>query len=280
MIEEIYPEFHKIWNKLSSRRRNSDVKNAIDSWYNELSIPKEMKETATKLVVELINQFYDNKVNDRIPNVLQDIIMNFVKKIITTSVSIVSSSQSEAPVVEQHSNNEYTKFIVLIGFIGAGLGLILYFLYKKQSQQQSTALTPSAIAPKQVLPRELKKNLVIVINYKKNSELIKKLKNIGITSKEQGESLYLATQFLWLGSELKYDLSGFEQCFNQAETIESSEYDVVLVHIKLTESESGFEPDAINRLPAFKRLHEITKSIRVSERLSSKAYNNSELYKN
>jgi hypothetical protein len=102
--------------------------------------------------------------------------------------------------------------------------------------------------------------------------------------RNEGEALYRATQALWIGSEADFFKSELTNRFSDAheeQEREKFEYDVHFVKIELHNPEPGFYQDAsqIDRLDAFRRLSENSGKVEVSPRLSSKAYENTGVYR-
>ena len=277
-----FDEFREIWDELSKDSRNCDIKNAISAWCYKLNLQQEQD-----LINANIFDFLDNKisVNNSFFNVYKKVLLLTHRELIgiefiTERTENIFDRLTEDSLKKISSNSRkemesktMTKEILLIAFVLVGVGLVLFYI--SQLQNRSSLSLPSS--------REaISKNaiLILIINAQKSETLLNDLNdNKKITSQEYGEQLYRATTFLWAGSESDFEQSDLREWFNRSEVSNLSEYDIKLVKIELRESDSGFNKDTINRLPAFRRLHKISGNVEVSKRLPSKAYENSNLYK-
>jgi hypothetical protein len=133
------------------------------------------------------------------------------------------------------------------------------------------------------LPKPINDNkiLVLVINAQQEEILNSLSSNLKVTA-DDCENLYRATKYLWMGTQAEFSQSELKEWFDspcEVQESEQSEYDVKLVQIDLEKSHPGFEQQAINRLPAFRELPDNSRFLKISPRLSSKAYENPQLYR-
>ena len=180
------------------------------------------------------------------------------------------------------------KFYLLLAFVIVSVGYTLFIVsgkFKKQNFQdrRSQLSLPNA---SHSWPAQLSEHnflLILVVNAK-HENIIHTLKNNnGIITLEVANQLYHATQELWLGSEQQYLNLPIETFFkNQSnqETSSPSEYDVFFIKIRLIQKDSGFEDrvSQLSRADGFTRLPKIAQKVEVSNRLSSKSYENIGVY--
>lgn len=179
-------------------------------------------------------------------------------------------------------NIDDLRFIILIAFVVTGVGYALYLLNQQSTEEE--ARTRNCKSPPDRLPHSYQEreswNLVLVINAGREN-ILQPLKTNGRITNEVSESLYRATQALWMGAQS--DFSQFSRWFSGDRAVpeaNQSEYDVYLVQIELDSPNPGFKPNAnqIDRHDAFRSLHKNSGRAIVSPRISSKAYENASFY--
>jgi hypothetical protein len=177
------------------------------------------------------------------------------------------------------------KFVILIALVLTGVGYVLYLL-RQQSEKEEHSFrntqSVSTLSPHQDKAYQ-RWTLVLLLNVGQE-EVIEFLRTNNRVMPSEGETLYRATQALWMGSEsdfLKSELTSRFSDTGEEQEREKSEYDVHFVKIELHELDLGFYQNAsqIDRLDAFRRLPENSGKAEVSSRLPSKAYENTGVYR-
>lgn len=185
-----------------------------------------------------------------------------------------------------YRTNFRAKFYLLYAFLISAVGYAVFILEKSnQEESQSTQkYAESSISGdfSYALAKTSKIFLILVVNAK-HEEMIKLLAAKDTIPSNLVEDLYQATQELWIGEEASFVKSPmklfFEKEIGKKPTLQS-EYDVYFVKIELPEKDSGFEDNVsqLSRLDSFMRLPKITKHIEISNRFSSKTYQDIGVY--
>lgn len=174
------------------------------------------------------------------------------------------------------------QLIVLIAFALTGIGLLLFRLNQKNQRindEQNIQYNVSQPYAKDY--HKEKFILTLVINAERDRDLINSLQNSTSLELEDSRKLYDATKYLWMDSENKFKRSAINQEFTNNYLVDiSSEYDVYFVKIELDKFDPRFEPEInqMDRRDAFRNLANQSPKVTVSQRLSSKAYENTEFY--
>ncbi|MBE9191646.1 hypothetical protein IQ230_15075 [Gloeocapsopsis crepidinum LEGE 06123] len=178
-------------------------------------------------------------------------------------------------------NSGNMVFIALITFAVTAVG---YLLYKSNQPEQKNNFTETtkndnnnySNPPIQKIDQHF---LVLAVDAKKAS-LIQSLKNKEYISLRDGEEIYDATQYLWLGSESTFNQKKSNMKKYRVLSGEESEYDIYLLYLKLSQSDEGFEPNLnqLARYDAFRKLADLTIDFEISPRLQMEACTNFELY--
>lgn len=176
------------------------------------------------------------------------------------------------------------KFYLLFAFVIVSVGYVL-FLLSKRYEEQSYQARGNQLAPFNVSHPEFAQPikhdflLILVVNVK-HEGIINTLRSTGSITPDMTDQLYHATQELWFGSEKQYLNSPVQSSFKSKEAFAPSEYDVYFVKIKLSQKDSGFEEKAsqLSRVGGFRQLPRIAQEVEVSNRLSSKSYENIGVY--
>ena len=290
--------FDNVKNKLG-QNPNENLKNIVNLWLEEIDLKKIGCEKSS------IYSYYQEWLSDNYVDVgknknkVKEIALKIYKKLLIITDKEINLLQGINPLqgiteqllfkkIEQNTfkkvmNNLVTDLmknlkdediknsVVLIGFVVTAIAISLYL--------ESTKSSRSASPPKKLNPKREAKLLLLVINADKFESIISKLENTKKINENDGKTLYQATKYLWMGNENDFIKLNFQQSFEESEVTEKWEYDVKLVQIKLKNFDSGFELNSTNRLPAFLKLHEIAEEVKISKRLSSKAYDNPNLYR-
>lgn len=183
--------------------------------------------------------------------------------------------------IKETKNNMSNKMLLLIAFVLTGVGLLLFLLNKKEKTNNSREYKERSNTYLPYQPLQEKYVLALLINGDRNQKLIQSLKNSSYLKPEDSRQLYNATQALWIGSKTEFERSKIKSEFNNSDLLTTkSEYDVYFVSIELNEIDPGFKQNAnqMDRIDAFKELANKGDKITVSERLLSKAYENTEFY--
>jgi preprotein translocase subunit SecG len=279
-------KFNFILNKLADDERNSDLDEAIISWCMELSLEKDFPKISQEII--------ENK-NLWIKHItVFDITLQLYRKLlVVTDKKIMGGFGNSFDRLKNISKKDFyhnvketriemnTKSIIFIAFIFTGIGFLLYWLNKKNSDKNLQAnIRSNTHYNHQTLIKE-KCILALLIKSDRYQELIDSLEKDNFWQTEEISKLYGATQGLWIGSKSKFDNSQIKQELINCNPVNStSEYDVHFVTIELDSNDSRFHPDVnqMDRRDAFIELGKRSPQITVSPRLSCKAYENTEFY--
>ena len=123
------------------------------------------------------------------------------------------------------------------------------------------------------------RDVVLVLNADKNANIIEKLRTSGLSGLSKDE-LYSATQSLYEDTQSNVDAK-FSHLFSGARPPDNNEYDVHLVRLRgVSPSLRGLNRGAnqMDRLDAFRKIHENRVKVDVSPRVDSYAYAADHIY--
>lgn len=284
ILEELSKE---VWSEVprtqEGRALARDVLScAVKSWCYRLNLPDD-----PDLVACYINKWHQSEISEVTDDIWQKWKPQKEHSLwgIQTPVNQFREYILRKVINRMNPNMGDIKFILLIALVVTGVGYTLYRL--SQQSERATSSIKSSRSGSTLPPHQEKAfqgwNLVLVLNVGQE-EVLESLRTNNRVMPHEGDALYRATQALWMGSEadfLKSELTSRFSNIPEEQQREKSEYDVYFVKIELHELESGFSQNAsqIDRLDAFRKLHENSGKVEVSPRLPSKAYENTGVYR-
>lgn len=255
---------------------------AVKSWCYRLNLPDDHD-----VVARYINNWHESEIAEITGDIWQEWKPPQKNTFWDIQPSLSQFKEYIFTKIINRMNQNITdvKFILIIALLVTGVGYALYRL--SQQSDRATSSIKSSRSVSTLPPHQDKAHqqwaLVVVLNVGQE-EVLESLRTNRQVMQNEGEALYRATQALWIGSEADFFKSELKNRFSDAreeQEREKSEYDVHFVKIELHKPELGFSQNAsqIDRLDAFRRLSENSAKVEVSPRLSSKAYENTGVYR-
>ncbi len=172
------------------------------------------------------------------------------------------------------------EFILVIAFVLTGIGSLLYLLRPQSSQKKIFRAIEPGQQPR--LPADRNDYVLVLVISAENEDIIYSLNKNRRVMSDEGERLYRATQALWMGSKTELPSRLRDSFYSKTlvQKVEQSEYDVYFVQIEIYKCDIGFTPNAnqLDRIDAFRSLHKNSGEVKVSPRLPSRAYENTDVY--
>ncbi|MBD2415750.1 hypothetical protein FACHB389_25970 [Nostoc calcicola FACHB-389] len=316
----IFQFFTQNLDELARHRKNLDIYEAIRAWCLVIPFTSNEKEV-TQEIIGYVEQWIDEAKKRNKKNGLIWIINRFlvieknimikvdisVKELVERLDIVKGNGKSYLQQSERYQDEktvyyyqkEYmmeVKIVLLVAFALAGAGLLLYLLKqgqndrpKQKSELDQNENLPSTPAEDNSAAVQGKHILILVIDARKETVLQSLRENKKIV---QGESqaLYDATKALLTVKKSHFDqsteLTELKKWFSKDRAVpeaESSEYDIYLVKIELSQDVPGFgiNVNAVERYNAFRNLPELVSGeVEISPRLPSAAYKNIGVYNN
>lgn len=270
-LDEIYNEVWQLVTQTNNNRLEYILFSAVKSWCRKL----QLSDDAT---------IYISNTSENLQDFTNDIWSRWKAEtgFLTKEDSDFKKSINNYVGKKMKQNINDMKFLLLFGFLITAVGYAFYLLNQQSTQKEdSLKQRQSSLVP---LPHssQAKESLVLVLVINAGREdILQTLKTNSRITTNQSDSLYRATQALWIGSKGDFN-SEFESWFysKHAASDVESEYDVYFVQIELHQDDSGFKRDVsqLDRIDAFHRLPDNSGKVEVSDRLPSKAYENKLLY--
>ena len=191
--------------------------------------------------------------------------------------------------INRDSKNMNIKFILVLAFVATSVGYFLYLLNQQEKEKKEKGITKNVSSSytdqSPPIQQKVPQFLFLVINARK-AEIVETLKKQERIEQNDCETIYRATESLWLGSQNQNKINQkLSDCFSPSNQFivpegQESEYDVYLVQIKLKESDDGFKQnvDQLDRIDAFRKLTDLSLQVKVSPRLRVEAYQNTGVY--
>ncbi len=278
--------FNEILHKLEEDQRNQKLEYAIRSWYRELNLDRTIGldyEKIKSYIEEWKNEYKILIIYHNIGSVVWGEISSWPSKLLGNNQKL-EINKNYTGLIEKMN----IKYIILIAFIFAGVGVALYLSdqnHKKSKRdrtstpQRDYSSTYPSLSPRQSPQKNI---LILVINAKNNEGLIQSLNSEKPVPSTILENIYRSTKVLWIGNQEDFDDSGLNHPFSQAETSQPFDYDVYFVKIELDKYVRGFKEnaDALERADAFERLTQTKHEVKeTSKRLSIESAHNPHLYR-
>ena len=281
-------KFASASNKIAGDKNNQYLDNAIDSWCAELSINEYFPNVSTKIIENKNQWLQDNKVLNETLQLYRNLLVITDKRATGLGLGNVGSKLENISKTDFSYNVKETKekmsikSIVFIAFILTGVGLLLFLLNEKENRKSkdNNKFNNDLVDRFQIKEKYI---LALLIKSGRYQDLIYSLKDSKSNrlKPQDASKLYGATQGLWIGTEIKFNETQIKQKFTNYHSVTTeSEYDVHFIKIELNGNDPRFNRDVnqMDRRDAFIELGKRSPRITVSQRLSCKAYENTEFY--
>ncbi|BAZ45575.1 hypothetical protein NIES4102_25990 [Chondrocystis sp. NIES-4102] len=282
----ILEKFDRIFNRLAQDRRHINLDQAIICWSEELALEKDFPNISQEIIA-------NKDIWIQHHTIVKIALKLYLKLLVVTdrkTMGVFGNLFNRAENISskdfyhniQEMNKEMTiKSVIFVAFILTGVGLLIYLLNKKDKNNnpQSNIYSNTDYKPTTLIKE--KYILVLRINSDGNQELLDSLTYNHYLRPADSLKLYRATQDLWIENKNKFDSSKIkDKLDNQTPVTITSEYDVHFVMIELDKNDFRFHPNVnqMDRHDAFIELADSSPQVKVSPRLSYKAYENTEFY--
>ena len=291
--------------ELAHDKRNIDIYEAIRAWCTVIpSISDNADSRITSVILESVGQWQKSKNENEILRCISGFldIRHFLGGAIRHANEYILERLKRTK--EEYNYDYYedekmykVKIVLLVAFALTGAALLLYLLNQgqnkgqkqtsEQDQQGNAPLADQSQSGSGIAIDKGKYVLILVIDASKQA-VLQSLRESKKIVPSECQSLYEATKALLIVKKSDFDKNDeLSDWFSEDRAVqenESSEYDVYLVKIELSQDVAGFGKNANSaaRYDAFRALSQVPaklgQEIKISPRLPSAAYKNIGVY--